>query len=939
MAERSRTEYSARNTTVAMVARIIAILMGFVSRVVFTHTLSEAYVGINGLFTDLLNVLALSELGVGTAITYALYKPISDRDIEKQKSLMRMYKIFYRMVALFVLIAGLLIVPFLNLLIKDSPDVEHLTFIYLMYLFNSVLSYLLIYKKTLVDAHQMNYIGVLYQTVTWSVQNLLQILVLLLTGNFILYLSVLIICTVGGNIAISIKSERMFPYLKDKNVQKLSKEETKSIYQNIRAMLMHKVGNVIVNNTDNLLLSALVGSLSVGRYSNYFLIIGSVTQVLNQMFQGITASVGNLGVEESRERIGKIFEASFFMGQWMFGMAAICLYEILNPFVEMSFGKNYVFAEGITLILCINFYLTGMRQATLVFRDSMGLFRYDKYKALPEAFINLVTSIILGKYMGTAGIFIGTMISTVTTSLWVEPYMLYKHRLKQSGKIYFIKYAVYAAVTFSLWFIIDLLCKKVGGGLLTICVLRLIICVVITNLCYLLLYHRTKEFRLLMDKGIELLKNKFPQKGGNGVNAEENSVKISRSEFSLEERKLFELLRESLNDENGTVTDNGHLDGDYVSEDISVTEEKPDYNRLLEIAKAHGVASLIYDKVMEDDNIPITVKSDTEKVTRGIVQRNYRLLFLCKYLVANLRQAGIDVLVMKGAATASFYPVPEYRKAGDVDLLLPDVKRLSEAVEVLKSCGCRCEEQQHSHHHVVFSTAENIEIELHTMLAEPFDNRRINDYMTGQLSYCIDNVCVRSCMGIEFEILTPGYHAYELLLHMLQHFLRAGFGLKLLCDWVVFWNGETDVHERECYLKLVKESGIKGFSDMITLVCVKYLGLKEENAVWMNPDKQLRCEEFLDEILEAEEFGKNDSDRMVAMRDNSLMGYIREFHHQMHLNFPRAGYIFILWPALWVFTFVRFVRNNRKIRGVKMGAVLKKAGQRSRMIGQMHLFE
>lgn len=919
MAEKSRTEYSARNTTVAMIARVIAILMGFAARVVFTHTLSEAYVGINGLFTDLLNVLALSELGVGTAITYALYRPISEKDIEKQKSLMRMYRTFYRMVALFVLIAGLLIMPFLDLLIKDSPDVEHLKLIYLMYLLNSVLSYLLIYKKTLVDAHQMNYIGVLYQTVTWSVQNAVQICVLIFTKNFILYLSVLILCTVGGNIAVSLKAERMFPYLKDKNVRKLSVEETKSIYQNIRAMLMHKVGNVIVNNTDNLLLSALVGSLSVGRYSNYFLIIGSVTQVLNQMFQGITASVGNLGVEESRERIGKIFEASFFMGQWMFGMAAICLYEILNPFVEMSFGRNYVFAENITLILCINFYLTGMRQATLVFRDSLGLFRYDKYKALPEAFINLVSSIILGKYMGTAGIFIGTLISTVTTSLWVEPYILYKHRLERSCRIYFVKYAVYAAVTFSLWFVADLLCRRVNGGLFTICVMRLIICMVLTNICYLVLYHRTKEFRLLTEKGIALLKSRLPGR----VREEE------KTEFSSEERMLLAMIGESLTDDDRQITDNE-----------SVQEEgNPDWSRFLKIAEAHGVAALIYDRVMEYKNAPLTVKRNIENITRGIVLRNYRLLFLCKYLVSNLKQAGIDVLIMKGAATASFYPVPEYRKSGDVDLLLPDVKRLDEAVKILKNCGCICEEEQHSHHHVVFRAPENIEVELHTMLAEPFDNKKMNEYMDKQLSYCIENVCVRNCMGVDFEILTPGYHAYELLLHMLQHFLRAGFGLKLLCDWVVFWNGETDECERQVYLRLVRESGIKGFSDMITLVCVRYLGLKEENIEWMAPDRTLQCEEFLEEVLEAEEFGKNDSNRMVAMRDNSLMGYIREFHHQMHLNFPKAGYIFILWPALWIFTFVRFVRNNRKVRRVKMGAVLRKAGQRSRIIGRMHLWE
>ena len=311
MAEKSRTDYSARNTTVAMAARIIAILSGYLTRVVFTHTLSEAYVGINGLFTDILNVLALSELGVGTAITYALYQPIARGDIEKQKSLMRLYRKFYRIVAVIVLAVGLMVIPFFEVLIRDGNQVEHLTLIYLMYLSSSVISYLMIYKRTLVDAHQLSYIGVLYQTVFLIFQNLVQIGVLYFTGNFILFLAVLNLCTLGGNLAISRKADRMYPYLKEKTVQELTAREKKDIFQNIRAMLMHKVGNVLVNNTDNLLLSSLVGTLSVGRYSNYFLIIGSVRQVLNQMFQGITASVGNLGVEESREHIRKIFEAAF----------------------------------------------------------------------------------------------------------------------------------------------------------------------------------------------------------------------------------------------------------------------------------------------------------------------------------------------------------------------------------------------------------------------------------------------------------------------------------------------------------------------------------------------------------------------------------------------------------------------------------------------------
>lgn len=509
MAEKSRTEYSAANTTIAMAAQVIAILAGYFTRIVFTHILSADYVGINGLFTDILNVLALSELGIGTAITYALYRPISEKDVEKQKSLMRLYRKFYRIVAVIVLSTGLMVIPFLDVLIKDQPQVEHLLLIYLMYLFSSVVSYLMIYKRTLVDAHQLSYIVVLYQTFFLILQYLVQILVLYVTRNFIFFLAVSILCMIGGNLTISWKADKMYPYLRDREVQELPAQEKRDIFQNIRAMLLHKAGSVMVNNTDNLLLSALVGTLIVGRYSNYYLIIGSVRQVLNQMFQGIMASVGNLGVEESKERIRKIFEASFFMGQWMFGLAAICLYEVIDSLVAMSFGLQYVFSREVTLILCLNFYLTGMRQASLVFRDSMGIFKYDRYKAIPEAMINLAVSLVLGRRMGAVGIFLGTLVSTVTTSFWVEPYMLYKHRLEASSKPYFLRYLLYAGVTFALWWSEDQLCRRITGNLPLTCFLRLVLCFVVTNIVFLGLYHRTKEFRLLWHKALIMIRGRF----------------------------------------------------------------------------------------------------------------------------------------------------------------------------------------------------------------------------------------------------------------------------------------------------------------------------------------------------------------------------------------------------------------------------------------------
>lgn len=508
MDTKSRTEHSVQNTTVALISRLTAIFMGYVLRVVFTHTLSESYVGVNGLFLDIINVLSLSEMGIGTAITYALYRPIAEEDIEKQKSLMELFRSFYRIVALIVTVAGLAVLPFMDILIKDYQSVEHLTLIYLLYLINTICSYLLIYKKTLMDAHQLNYIGTFYQTMSWVLQDVLQIVVLIYTKNFILFLLINIATTVICNICISVRADRLYPYLRDKEVKRLPKEEKHEIFQNIRAMLMHKVGTVIVNNTDNLILSAFTGLASVGSYSNYYLVIGSIRQLSTQVFQGITASVGNLGVTENKEHVKRVFEASFFLGQWMYGVAVICLYELINPFVELSFGRQYLFSNGVVLILCINFFVNGMRNATLIFRDSLGLFWHDRYKAIAEALLNLVISIVLVKIMGVPGVFLGTLISMLVTSVWVEPYVLYKYEFEMSCVNYFVRYLVYVLVIGAAWIGTDALCTLISGGCGQRLLGRLLISVVVPNLVFLVVYARTKEFAFLMEKVKQLLKKR-----------------------------------------------------------------------------------------------------------------------------------------------------------------------------------------------------------------------------------------------------------------------------------------------------------------------------------------------------------------------------------------------------------------------------------------------
>jgi O-antigen/teichoic acid export membrane protein len=515
MAEKTRAEYSVRNTSAALVGQSVSILFGYVTRVVFTHTLSEGYVGVNGLFSDILSVLSLSELGISTAIIYALYRPIAEGDIKKQQSLMRMYQNCYHVVALVVLIAGLCVIPFLPVLIKDGDEVGHVTFIYLLYLSNSVLSYLYIYKRSLIEAHQLSYITEIYRSAFLVLQNVVQIILLVTTHNFILFLLVYIACTIGNNVMVSRKADKLYPFLKEKQVEPLPKKERQGIFRHIRAMMMHKIGNVVVNNTDNLILSSMVGFLSVGRYSNYYLLIGSISQLIWQVFKGINASVGNLGATQGKEQVSRVFYASFFVGQWMYGWAAIALFELLDPFVEISFGKQYVFEQSIVFVLCLNFYLAGMRQASVVFRDSLGLFWHDRYKPVIESAINLVASVILTYYYGTIGVFLGTMISTVTTSLWVEPYVLYRYHLKEPLHRYFSRYAAYTAVWTAAGVLVHLLCVQITGSVWIQFLGRMAVCACIPPIIGLIVYHKVPEYQLVKETALELVyKMKRPKQRG-----------------------------------------------------------------------------------------------------------------------------------------------------------------------------------------------------------------------------------------------------------------------------------------------------------------------------------------------------------------------------------------------------------------------------------------
>ncbi len=494
----SRTLNSIRNIKYAILGQGIGLLISFFSRMVFVNILSSEYLGLNGLFTNILSILTLAELGVGSAIVYSMYKPLAEKDEYRLKALMYLYRKTYITIGIIIAILGVSITPFLNFFIKDIPKISNIKLIYLMYVANTSISYFFSYKRSLIIADQNRYITTFYRYSFYFILNITQILILLFTKNFILYLAAQIINTFMENICISKKADQLYPFLKKKGSEKLDSLEKNIIIRNTKAIVLHKVGSTVVKGTDNLLIAKFVGIIEVGLYSNYQLIINALNMVFGLVFQSITASIGNLGATETQEKKVFIFKCINLLCFWIYAFASISLINLFNPFIKLWLGDGYLFPMSLILIIVINFYLTGMRKSVIAFKDALGLFWDDRYKPLFESGINLVVSIILAKSIGIVGIFIGTIVSTLATCYWIEPYVLFKHGLKISAYNYFVNYICYTFLMIIVGIITWFSCSFFLDYTLYGFVFKLIVCVIVPNVIFLIVFWKSKEFQYLV---------------------------------------------------------------------------------------------------------------------------------------------------------------------------------------------------------------------------------------------------------------------------------------------------------------------------------------------------------------------------------------------------------------------------------------------------------
>ena len=443
----SRISKSIKNVTYAFVGQIFALIISFFSRIIFIKILGAEYLGINGLFTNILTMLSLAELGIGEAITFSLYKPLKEKNIKNCTMLMQLYKKVYYIIGIVIFLIGILFTPFLEYFIGEMPDISNIYFIFILFVINSSVSYFFSYKRNLIIADQNRYIATLYRYSIYFIMNVFQIIYLLLFNDYIGFLLIQIISTIVENLLISKKANKMYPYLKNKEKIRLNEEYKKTIKNNTKAMMMHKVGSAIVISTDNILLSKLVNLVAVGIYSNYYLVINALHTIFSQIFTSLTASVGNLCVSEKKEKQESIFKKTNFLNFWIYSIATTSLICLFNHLIILWVGEKYLFDFYTVCLLGINFYITGMRKSVSVFREASGLFYIDRWKAIVEAIVNLVFSVIFALKFGAFGVFLGTFISSITVCVWVEPFVLYKYGFNKNFKYYVFKYLEYIIVT------------------------------------------------------------------------------------------------------------------------------------------------------------------------------------------------------------------------------------------------------------------------------------------------------------------------------------------------------------------------------------------------------------------------------------------------------------------------------------------------------------
>lgn len=511
----SRTKNTVRNIIFGTINKVVTIILPFIMRTVMIYVLGTEYLGLNSLFTSILQVLNLTELGFGTALVYSMYKPLAENDDRKVCQLLNYYKQCYRIIGIIVLIIGIIIIPFLNNFIAgDYPAGINIYYIYIIYLINTTLSYFLYaYKGALLIANQRNDINSNINTVLSIVQNIFQIMIILLLKNYYYYIAILPIITIANNLVTAKIVNKKYPKYNTKS-EELDNKDKNEIKKNVKGMIFQKIGNMVLNNVDNIVISSFLGLSMLGIYNNYYYIITALFGVLDAVMNAIKASVGNSIILEPKTKNYEDFTRINFLYVWIISWMSICLLCLMQNFMKIWMQDNFLLDNYMIILFVIYFFTHKWCDMLFVYQEAKGLWWENRYVPLIAAIFNLVFNIILVKIIGLPGILISTIVSILFIYDIGYAKVLFKEYFNSKGELlnYIIKQIKYLLITLISGGITFFITNQLNSDIWSF-ILKGIIALIVPNIIFLMIYYNSKEFKSVM----KFIKNKLPKKRGENI--------------------------------------------------------------------------------------------------------------------------------------------------------------------------------------------------------------------------------------------------------------------------------------------------------------------------------------------------------------------------------------------------------------------------------------
>lgn len=504
----SRLENSTNNLFLSLFNNVFSSLLGFLSRTVFIYTLGTEYLGLAGLLGNILGFLSITELGLSTAIGFSLYKLLAEKNNKAVSALMSVYRKAYAIIGTIIFAMGILLLFALDFFISPELQPKGTYFAYFAFLTNTVVGYFLSYKTTLISSDNQAFRIVPIYVIMNIAQTLAQIIVLLTFKNYVIYLTVQIVCSIITMIIRNRYITKRYSQIDFYSKDNLDFEQKKQLKRNISGLVIDKIGAFLVNSTDNLIITKLVSLTATGIYSNYLMIRNMVNGYIGTVFSSITASMGNIVAVESNERKKETFEIMMFFAYFVYSFEAVCFLCLFNPFIgDIWIGKQYIFDDLTVFIIVLNNFLTGLRIPLITMKGASGTFIEDAW--IPFAFggINLFASIILAKYLGITGVFLGTIVGSLLTADWYRPIVIYKKVFKSHVMSYFKRYLIYILLGLLNMAVAYKLCLRINMSSATV---NFIIKAVISSVTPLFIntiyFYKTKEFKSLMNIFSRVLK-------------------------------------------------------------------------------------------------------------------------------------------------------------------------------------------------------------------------------------------------------------------------------------------------------------------------------------------------------------------------------------------------------------------------------------------------